>query len=152
MQGERTFESTIQAYRGRRFLPIPFDPDQAWGAKSRHCVAGTIDGKGIRGTVELFGGVFGLPLGPVWLRGSDVSADHAVEVVLWAEGPQSANLASDLATAFGDEHEAAAFFDAMPTFYRKNYMRWIDAAKRPETRAARIRETIKDMKEGKRER
>ena len=36
---------------------------------------------------------------------------------------------------------AAAFFDALAQFYRRAYLRWIDAtARRPDLRAARIAE------------
>ncbi len=46
---------------------------------------------------------------------------------------------------------AKAFFDGLPTFYRKNYIRWIESAKRPETRAKRIVEMMALLAEGKRE-
>ena len=47
---------------------------------------------------------------------------------------------------------AGRFFESLPTIYRKNFMRWIDGAKRPETRAKRIAETVATLKSGKRER
>jgi uncharacterized protein YdeI (YjbR/CyaY-like superfamily) len=75
-----------------------------------------------------------------------------VEVVLLPEGPQSGALAPDITTALQAEPAAGKFFDSLPTFYRKNYMRWIDSAKRAETRATRIREMVQLLKEGKRER
>ena len=38
---------------------------------------------------------------------------------------------------------AAAFFDTLAQFYRKAYLRWIDATKRrPDLRAARIAEVV----------
>ena len=38
---------------------------------------------------------------------------------------------------------AAAFFDTLAQFYRKAYLRWIDATtRRPELRAARIAEVV----------
>ena len=36
-------------------------------------------------------------------------------------------------------------------FYRRNYVRWIESAKRPETRAARIADTVALLKAGKRQ-
>ena len=35
---------------------------------------------------------------------------------------------------------------SIPTFYRKNYVRWIEAAKRPETRTKRITEAVAQLK------
>jgi len=69
------------------------------------------------------------------------------------EGPQSAALAADIVAALEAEPDAARFFDGLATFYRKNYLRWIDATKRsPELRAQRIAELIQLMKAGKKER
>jgi hypothetical protein len=152
METEKSFQVSLQKKDGRWFLPIPFDSDGAWGAKARHCVTGTIEGKTVRGSLKCVEAAMQLPLGPAWLRDSGIDPGQPVNVVLMPEGPQSAALAYDLVEAFRAEPKAAAFFDAMPTFYRKNYMRWIDGAKRPETRQARIRETIEDMKIGKRAR
>jgi uncharacterized protein YdeI (YjbR/CyaY-like superfamily) len=69
------------------------------------------------------------------------------------EGPQSDALAPDIAAALSAEPEAARFFDGLATFYRKNYLRWIEATKRsPEVRAQRIAELVELMKAGKKER
>ncbi len=37
--------------RDRAVIAIPFDPDEAWGAKAEHPVGGTINGKQVRGTI-----------------------------------------------------------------------------------------------------
>ena len=87
-----------------------------------------------------------------WQRNGSLEAGTAVDVVLSLEGPQSDLLADDLTSAFTAEPQARAFFDALPTFYRKNYMRWVDSAKRPATRAARIAEMVALLKAGQRER
>ena len=50
------------------------------------------------------------------------------------------------------EPAARRLFESLPTFYRKNFLRWIESAKRPETRARRIAETVATLKAGKRER
>ena len=69
------------------------------------------------------------------------------------EGPQRAELAPDIAAALEAEPEAATFFDSIAQFYRKGYLRWIDATKRsPETRAARIAEMVRLLKAGKKQR
>ena len=36
---------------GRGVIEVPFDPDEAWGAKARHPVNGTINGRWVRGTI-----------------------------------------------------------------------------------------------------
>jgi uncharacterized protein YdeI (YjbR/CyaY-like superfamily) len=61
-------------------------------------------------------------------------------------------MAPDIAAALHAEPAGRRFFESLPTFYRKNFVRWIDGAKRPETRAKRIAETVATLKSGKTER
>ncbi len=48
---------------GTLLVPVPFDPDKAWGAKPRHHVTGTVNGIGHRGALEPAGGRVALVLG-----------------------------------------------------------------------------------------
>ncbi|MBB6053636.1 YdeI/OmpD-associated family protein [Armatimonas rosea] len=137
--------TTKLSIRGKSVaLPIPFDPDDTWGQKERHDVAGTVDGHTIRGVLKADRDGVVLPLGPTWLKdaGLVVSEATEVEVELSPEGPQLDNLAADFREALLANPEACAYFQAIPTFHRKNYVRWIDDAKRPETRTKRISEAI----------
>ena len=63
----------------------------------------------------------------------------------WAALDASHSLAvpRDLATAFKRYPDAARHFDAFPPSARRVILQWIDAAKRPETRAKRIDETAR---------
>jgi len=149
---EQRFETTIARSGARTCIVLPFDPNAVWGVKDRHYVAGSVDGRTIRGCLDSEGPQVFLPLGPAWLRDNGVAAGATVEVVLAPEGPQSDTLSPDIAAALDTEPEARTFFDSLPTFYRKNYVRWIESAKRPETRRARIAETIRLLKSGKKQR
>jgi uncharacterized protein YdeI (YjbR/CyaY-like superfamily) len=76
-----------------------------------------------------------------------------VEIVLQPEGPQQDDLAADLLAALQAVPEAKAFFDGLAQFYRKAYVRWIDATKRsPELRAERIAEVVALCSAGVKER
>jgi hypothetical protein len=49
--------------------------------------------------------------------------------------------------------QAGAFFDSLAQFYRKGYLRWIDATKRrPDVRAERIAEVVRLLNAGVKER
>lgn len=144
----QTFRTAL-SIRGKSVaLPIPFDPNDTWGHKERHDVTGTIEGKTIRGVLKDDPAGFILPLGPTWLRDAGIVATAETEVVveLSPEGPQLNNLAEDFREALLADPEACAFFQAIPTFHRKNYVRWIDEARRPETRAKRIGEAVELLK------
>jgi hypothetical protein len=148
----RRFTARVEKSGTRTFIGIPFDPHEVWGVKARHHLSGTVNGCAVRGSLGFDGSRYFLPLGAVWRRDNHLEAGASVDVVLSPEGPQSEALAEDLAAAFASEPQAKAFFDSLATFYRKNYLRWIESAKRPDTRAARIGEVIGLLKAGKKQR
>jgi hypothetical protein len=133
-------------------VKLPFDPSAAWGERERYDVTGTINGHKVRGKLTSRAGGHVLELGPAWCRDPTIVDGAPIVVVLAQEGPQLATMADDIAAALDAEPAARRFFESLPTFYRKNFMRWIEAAKRPETRAKRIAETVATLKSGKRER
>ena len=82
-------------------------------------------------------------LGPAWRRDCGLDVGDAVDVVLEPEGPQRDDLAADVAAALADDRQAGEFFDSLAQFYRRAYVRYIDATKRrPDERAARIAEVV----------
>jgi hypothetical protein len=132
---------------------LPFDPEKVWGRKARYHVDGTINGKRVRGALEQFSRGYFLAMGPAYRRDADLHPGDLVTVMLLPEGPQREALAADIAAALDAEPEAASFFDGLATFYRKNYLRWIDATRRsPEVRAQRIAQLVQLMKDGQKER
>jgi hypothetical protein len=145
---------------GQAVVAIPFDPDEAWGAKAFHLVGGTIEpaagadcGRYLRGRITLDGGQWVFTLNPMWMRSTGVTIGDAVTVALAPEGPQRADLADDIASALAANPAAAAFFDTLAQFYRKAYLRWIDATtRRPDVRAARIAEVVDLLAAGIKER
>lgn len=150
---EKTFTATLQPRRGGGVaVQLPFDPAEVWGDKDRYDVTGSIGGFKVRGKLSTIEGQYYLELGPAWCRDPSVAQGARVSVSLSPEGPQVDSMAPDLAEAFEREPEAKRFFESLATFYRKNFMRWIEQAKRPETRAKRIADTIATLKAGKRER
>ena len=135
------------------FIPLPFDPDEAWGSRTVHHVAGTVNGCRIRTTIERVGTVRTIALGPATRGDRGITPGDEVEVVLAPEGPQRLDLADVIVAALAADPAAADFFDSLATFYRKGYLRWIDATKRrPEVRVARIAEMIELLKAGHKER
>ena len=150
----RAFTAVVTKDPRRRVLvPVPFDPDEVWGAKREHRVHGTVDGMGVRAVIEPLGDGHGILLGPSWRRGCGIAPGDRVDVVLAPEGPQRADLAPDVAAALDAEPAAGEFFDSLAQFYRRAYLRWIDATKRrPDVRAARIAEMVQLLEAGHKER
>jgi uncharacterized protein YdeI (YjbR/CyaY-like superfamily) len=82
-----------------------------------------------------------------------IAAGSDVVVELAPEGPQRADLADDISEALTANPAAGAFFDTLAQFYRKAYLRYIDATtRRPDLRAARIAEVTGLLADGIKER
>ncbi|MCX6361665.1 MAG: YdeI/OmpD-associated family protein [Armatimonadetes bacterium] len=139
---DETFAATVRAVGARAQIVVPFEPDAAWGARARHSVTGSVAGHPFRGKVEASADGPCLYLGPAWRRDNGVEVGDEVEVIIRPEGPQLDTMEPDVAIALAADAEARANFEGLTTFCRKNYMRWIDGAKRPETRARRIAEML----------
>jgi hypothetical protein len=146
------FKTVVTNVSSRTFIAIPFNPNEVWGVKQRHHITGTINGCVVRGSLGSDGNQYFLPLGAAWRRDNRVEAGAEVEVELTPEGPQTDTLALDIVAALATESEAKAFFESLATFYRNGYVRWIESAKRPETRQARIAELLSLLKAGKKQR
>jgi hypothetical protein len=136
------FKTTITKVGTRTFIALPFHPNEVWGVKRRHHIAGTVNGHKVRGSLGSDGKQYFLPLGAAWRRDCGLEAGDTVDVTLSPEGPQSEALSDDVSDALNAEPQAKAFFESLATFYRNTYIKWIESAKRPETRAARIQEMI----------
>lgn len=55
---------------------------------------------------------------------------------------------ADLGSAFADSPLARAAYDALPDSTKKQYLWWVHSARRPETRARRIAETVRRLVAG----
>jgi hypothetical protein len=150
---QQRFRAPIQREKeGRCYITVAFDPDAVWGFKERHHVSGTIEGRAWRGPLERNGKKFVMSLGAAWVRDNELDTKGALAVMLEPEGSQRSDLAPDITAALEASPDAARFFDALASFYRKGYLRWIDATKRsPQIRAERIAELIELLKAGHKE-
>lgn len=67
----------------------------------------------------------------------------------YAPKPTIPELPAYIGTAFKNDRKAWTFFRALPARKRRDFVVWIHTAKRPETRARRIREAIELLSAGK---
>lgn len=62
--------------------------------------------------------------------------------------PREVEVPSELATALDADPALRARFDALAFTHRKEFVRWVQEAKREETRATRIAKTVDMVREG----
>jgi Bacteriocin-protection, YdeI or OmpD-Associated/Domain of unknown function (DUF1905) len=139
--------------RGHALIVVPFDPDGEWGVKAVHHVSGSVNGCRVRVTLEPSDSGWGFTMNPARMQHADIEAGSQVSVELSPEGPQRGDLADDIAAALEANPAAGAFFDTLAQFYRRGYLRYIDATKRrPDLRVARIAEVTELLASGIKER
>jgi hypothetical protein len=151
MISTQQFKATLVRSGTGAYLVIPFDPDEVWGAKEHHYVAGSIAGHRFRGCIDSGGTPCIHSIGAAWLRDHDVGDGVNVEVIMAPEGHQIETISPDIAAALVAAPQARAFFENVAPFYRNNYIRWIESAKRPETRQNRIAELVKRLEAGEKQ-
>jgi Bacteriocin-protection, YdeI or OmpD-Associated/Domain of unknown function (DUF1905) len=140
-------------HRGHAVIAVPFDPDESWGAKAVHHVKGTVNGCRVRVTLAPGDAGWALTFGPARANGMGLAIGSDALVELSPEGPQRGDLADDIAAALAANAAAGAFFDTLAQFYRRAYLRYIDATtRRPDVRAARIAEVVSLLASGRKER
>jgi Bacteriocin-protection, YdeI or OmpD-Associated/Domain of unknown function (DUF1905) len=139
--------------RGHAVVAVPFNPDKAWGIKAVHHVSGTVNGCPVRATLAPGTDGWAFTLNPSRMLATGITAGADAMVELAPEGPQRADLAEDFAAALTANPAAGAFFDTLAQFYRKAYLRYIDAtSRRPALRAERIAEVAGLLADGVKER
>jgi len=129
-------------------IEIPTEIIEALGTSKRPPVTITINGYTYRTTAVRMGGRFLVPLAAENREAAGVAAGDRVVVDIENDtAPREVELPVDLAEALDDAARAA--YDALSYTHRKEWVRWVEEAKRPETRAARIEKTVTGLREGK---
>jgi hypothetical protein len=132
-------------------LQVPDEVVTALGAGKRPPVVVTVGGHTYRSTVAPMGGAFWIPLSAEHREAAGLAAGDEVDVVVEHDAaPREVALPDDLAAAFDDDVRAR--FDALAPSHRKEWVRWVEEAKKPETRAARVEKTTESIRAGKKTR
>ena len=119
------------------------------GAK-RFPVVATVNGHTWRTTVTRMRGEFLLGLNRAVREETGVEAGDTVDVELDIDtAPREVEVPEALAGALAEDDAARAAFDRLSYTHRKEHARWIDDAKREETRERRVAKALEMLREGK---
>ncbi len=132
-------------------LQVPDDVVESLGAGKRPPVQVTVGGYSYRTTVAPMGGAFYVPLAAEHREAAGLAAGQEVVVRLELDtAPRETPLPADLDAALDDD--ARSFFAGLAPSHRKEWVRWVEEAKKPGTRAVRIEKTAAALREGKKTR
>ena len=143
--------TVVQSGKTATGLQVPDDVVAALGGGKRPPVTVTVGGYGYRTTVAPMGGAYWIPLAAEHREAAGVQAGQEVDVRVELDtAPRETPLPEDLAAALDDD--ARAFFEGLAPSHRKEWVRWVEEAKKPETRAARVERTAEALRAGRRTR
>ena len=119
------------------------------GAK-RFPVVATVNGHTWRTSVTRMGGEFLLGLNRSVREAAGAQAGDSVEVSIELDAaPREVVVPEALARALAGDAAARAAFESLAHSHRKEYARWIETAKREETRDRRVAQALEMLREGK---
>lgn len=113
-------------------------------------VEGTINGHPFRAALEpdTSAGHW-LRVNKAMLKGAGADVGATVRLAILGPEPEP-RVPADLKGALGTSHEAKTLWDDLTSMGRRDWIRWIESAKQPETRTRRVARTVEQLSSGKR--
>lgn len=154
MPQKHTFTATIQnAGGGGAFVEVPFDVEAAFGAKKPK-VKAMIEGVPYRGILTRMGGEHHILIILKNIR-EQIGKTFGDEIKIIVEEdiePRVIEIPKELSKELKKDKDTKAFFEKLSYTHQREYVMWINEAKREETRQTRVAKTIEMLKKGKKAR
>ena len=153
MQPEHEFEAVLEAGEGDGgvFVVLPFNVPEVYGTRGQMPVQATFDGYPYQGSVVPLGdGHHALLLLKQIRRAIDKTVGDTVRVTLSRDvAVRRMEAPTDLAAQLATNPKAAAYFAKLAYTHQREYVRWLEGAKKPETRTRRLGEIVEMLAQGR---
>lgn len=128
------------------FLAFPWDPKACFGKGNLVPVRIEFDGEPYQGDIANMGAGPCIVFVKAIREKLGKRPGDTVKVRLWHDTqPRVVEAPADLAAALTPVTEAQVFWDTLSPGNRRLYVKWIEEAKRPETRAARVGKAVDQL-------
>lgn len=128
-------------------IPVPREVIEMFNSGRRPRVIVTLKGFAYHTTVAAYGDVFMMPLSQERREAAGVKAGDTLEITLELDTElRIVEVPADLAEALAALPGAREAFDRSSNSARKEFVRQVESAKAPETRARRIRKIVDQLK------
>ena len=146
----RTFTVELErAQKTATMFRVPFDLRAEFG-RARPPVKVTIRGHTWRTTPGVYGGVGYVGVNRAVKAATGVDAGDRVRVTMELDTqPRMVTVPPDLRSALSGDAAADASFAKLSFTHQREYVEWVEEAKRAETRARRIAATVDRVREGR---
>ena len=151
--GETKFQAILERPEGVgtwTYLAIPFDAREKYGSRGQIKVKGTVNGQPFKSTLLPQGDGSHYLVVPRSIR-EKIGASQGAKVRVTLEADKEVRkvaVPKDLTAALKKRHGAAAAFEKLSPSHRKEYVSWIESAKKAETREKRMRSILAMMAKG----
>lgn len=130
---------------------VPPDVVKALGGKGRIKIKCTIDGRPYRGSINPYGGVHFLGVLKSIRETIGKKPGDTIHIAMEADTePRTVELPEDLRSALDKDDNLKAGFDKLSYSHKKEYVDWVNDAKKAETRERRITKMLEMLANGKR--
>jgi hypothetical protein len=145
------FQTTLRSFGPNNTgIEVPEEVLAGLGRGRRVKVVVTVNGYTYRSSVTPYMGLILIPFSAEHRAATGLKGGETIEVELVPDdAPREVEVPEDLAAALAGEPEARAFFDGLSYTHRKTYATWLEEAKKPETRAARVAKAVELLRERK---
>jgi bacteriocin resistance YdeI/OmpD-like protein/uncharacterized protein DUF1905 len=142
----RRFEATVERSGGGQVVRLPFDPREAYG-RVRAPVVVRVNEHSFRTTTMRYGGTDFIGLNREVRDATGLSAgEQAIFELALDTEPREVEVPAELASALAGDAAARGAFDALSYTHRREYARWIAAAKRDVTRERRVAQSLEMLR------
>ena len=147
----KSFKARLEPEGGGAYFNLPFSVEEAFGTRAVCPVRGTINGFAFRSSVFPKGdGTHYMAVNKAVRAGAGATIGDTVRVRMERDTePREVALPADFKKALGKNKEAKLAFDKLSYTHRKEFVGWIEEARREETRARRIEKSLSMLIEGK---
>jgi hypothetical protein len=150
------FEAVVEAAGqrgGSASIKVPADAATTFGSRSVTSIRGVINGFTFRSSIFPTGeGDFYLVLNREVRAGARVQVGDRIQVTLEKDlEPRTLDVPEDFQQALDANPEALAAFARLSYTHQKEYIQWMESAKREATRQRRVASAVEKLKGGLRE-
>src|SRR5438876_7323685 len=128
------------------YFIVPFDVPEVYGTKAQVKVRGTIDGYPYRGSIANMGEGHCMVVKKEIRQAIGKTAGDTVKVVMEIDTePRIVDVPEDFQKALDNNPTVKGIFDKFSYTHKKEYVEWIEGAKRPVTRENRIKKAVEQI-------
>ncbi|MBI3182148.1 MAG: DUF1905 domain-containing protein [Myxococcales bacterium] len=138
----KKLEAVVGAERSDLFIELPFDVRETFG-RARPPVRVTVNGYAFRSTVAVYSGRYYIPVRKDRREAAGIKVGDTVELAIELDtAPRKVRAPAELASALAKNPKAKAAWEKLSFSHQREHAEAIREAKRPETRARRVRQAV----------